>query len=197
LVTGSDDGIHVMETTPSTNGSSEASNGATDVAYWLGDGATAGVGSNTYTVQPFGICFTDTTINHTQVVVSSTSGPTSSGGWPRRRRRAHRARDCSAVAHSRHWPAIKASSPSRVTRLIARVMRQSMAAPTRPRGRRRHLTAAAVVAATQLLPMRFAAEAASTSVALPSRLNTPTCQARLQRAVVRRRPPAPAARRAT
>jgi hypothetical protein len=80
LVTGSDDGIHVMETTPSTNGSSEASNGATDVTYWLGDGATAGVGSNTYTVQPFGICFTDTTINHTQVVVSSTSGPTSSGG---------------------------------------------------------------------------------------------------------------------
>lgn len=69
------DGVHVMETTPSANGSAEASNGATDVTYWLGDGATAAVGSGTYTVQPFGICLTDTTIDHTQVVVSSTSGP--------------------------------------------------------------------------------------------------------------------------
>lgn len=74
------DGIHVMETEPSTNGTSAAGNGATDPTYWLGYGATGGQGGGNYTVQPFAICFTNTTINHTQVVVNSTSGPTSSGG---------------------------------------------------------------------------------------------------------------------
>lgn len=81
LVTGSGtamqvNAIHVMETTPSTNGTSEASNGATDATYWLGYGGTGGQGGGNYTVTPFGICFTNGTINHTQVVVSSASGPT-------------------------------------------------------------------------------------------------------------------------
>jgi hypothetical protein len=71
--------IHVMETVPSTNGSSEASGGATDVAYWLGYGGTSN-GTSTYTVQPFAVCFTSTMIGHTQVVVHNTPGPTGSGG---------------------------------------------------------------------------------------------------------------------
>lgn len=74
------DGVHVMETEPSTNGTSAAGNGATDPTYWLGYGATGGQGGGNYTVQPFGICFTNTTINHTQVVVTSVAGPTGSGG---------------------------------------------------------------------------------------------------------------------
>jgi hypothetical protein len=73
------DGIHVMETEPSTNGTTAAGTGATDPTYWLGYGATAGQGGGNYTVQPFGVCFTNTTINHTQVVAASTSGPTTSG----------------------------------------------------------------------------------------------------------------------
>ena len=80
LVTGADNGIDVMESTPSTNGSSEASNGATDATYWLGYGGSSGQGTGTYTVTPYAICSTNSTINHTQVVVSSTSGPTTSGG---------------------------------------------------------------------------------------------------------------------
>jgi hypothetical protein len=74
------DGIHIMETEPSTNGTAAASNGATDPAYWLGYGGTGGQGGGNYTVQPFGVCFTNTTINHTQVVATSVSGPTTSGG---------------------------------------------------------------------------------------------------------------------
>ncbi|WP_239395696.1 MULTISPECIES: hypothetical protein [unclassified Frankia] len=73
-------GIHIMETEPSTNGTSAASNGATDPTYWLGYGGIGGNGTGTFTVQPFAVCFTNTTINHTQVVVNSTSGPTTSGG---------------------------------------------------------------------------------------------------------------------
>lgn len=69
--------IHVMETTPSPDGSTEEDGTNTDDAYWLGDGGTGGQGGGTYTVQPFGVCFTNTTINHTQFVVSNTSGPTS------------------------------------------------------------------------------------------------------------------------
>ena len=75
-VTGADNGIDVMESTPSTNGTSEASNGATDATYWLGYGNSGGQGTGTYTVDPFAVCFTNSTINHTQVVVSTTSGPT-------------------------------------------------------------------------------------------------------------------------
>jgi hypothetical protein len=74
------DGVHVMETEPSTDGTNPAGNGATDPAYWLGYGATGGQGGGNYTVQPFAVCFTNATVNHTQVVVSSVSGPTSSGG---------------------------------------------------------------------------------------------------------------------
>lgn len=74
------DAIHVLETEPSTDGTSAAGNGATDPAYWLGDGGTGGQGTGSYTVQPFGVCFANTTVNHTQVVVSSASGPTTSGG---------------------------------------------------------------------------------------------------------------------
>jgi hypothetical protein len=74
------DAVHVMETEPSTNGTSAAGNGATDPTFWLGYGGTGGQGGGNYTVQPFGICFTNGTINHTQVVVSSASGPTTSGG---------------------------------------------------------------------------------------------------------------------
>jgi len=79
-VTGSDDGMHVMETVPSPDGSNEATGSDTDVTYWLGYGGTGGVGSGNYTVQPFGVCFTNSVINHTQVVVNSVSGPTTSGG---------------------------------------------------------------------------------------------------------------------
>jgi hypothetical protein len=69
-----------METEPSTNGTSAAGNGATDPTFWLGYGGTGGQGGGNYTVQPFGVCFTNTTINHTQVVLSSVSGPTTAGG---------------------------------------------------------------------------------------------------------------------
>lgn len=79
-VTGPDDGIDVMETEPSTNGTSAAGNGATDPTYWLGYGGTGGKGTGTYTVQPFAVCFTNATITHTQVMVSSVSGPTTTGG---------------------------------------------------------------------------------------------------------------------
>ncbi len=79
-VTGPDNGIDIMETEPSTNGTSAATGGATDPTYWLGYGGTGGNGTGTYTVQPFGVCFTNATITHTQVVVSSTSGPTTAGG---------------------------------------------------------------------------------------------------------------------
>lgn len=75
-----DNSIDVMETEPSTNGTSAASNGATDPTYWLGYGGSGGQGTGNYTVQPFGVCFTNTTVNHTQVVVSSVSGPTTTGG---------------------------------------------------------------------------------------------------------------------
>ena len=79
-VTGADDGIDVMETEPSTNGTSAAGNGATDPTYWLGDGGTGGKGTGSYTVAPFAVCVTNATITHTQVVVSSVSGPTAAGG---------------------------------------------------------------------------------------------------------------------
>jgi hypothetical protein len=71
------DAIHLMETTPSPNGSTEENGTNTDDTYWLGDGGTGGMGGGNYTVQPFGVCFTDTTINGTQFVVNSISGPTS------------------------------------------------------------------------------------------------------------------------
>jgi hypothetical protein len=67
--------VHVMETEPASGGS-PANGGDTDVTQWLGVGGTGNDGTGNYTVQPFGVCFTNTTINHTQVVVSSVSGPT-------------------------------------------------------------------------------------------------------------------------
>lgn len=71
------DAIHVMETTPSNDGSHEEDGTHTDDPYWLGYGGTGNIGSGNYTVQPFGVCFTNSVINHTQMVVNSTSGPNS------------------------------------------------------------------------------------------------------------------------
>lgn len=66
--------LRLNETEPSTNGTAAAGNGATDPTWWLG---YAGVGgqSGTFDVQPFAVCFSNATINHTQVVVSTVSGP--------------------------------------------------------------------------------------------------------------------------
>jgi hypothetical protein len=72
------DGIHVMETEPSTDGTNPVTSTSTDAAYWLGYGATGGQGGGNYTVQPFAVCFSNATINHTQFVVSSVSGPSGS-----------------------------------------------------------------------------------------------------------------------
>jgi hypothetical protein len=70
------DGIHAMEIEPSTDGTNPAGSGATDPTYALGYGATGGQGGGSYTVQPFAVCFSNATINHTQVVVTSVNGPT-------------------------------------------------------------------------------------------------------------------------
>ncbi len=70
------DDIHAMETAPSPNGSTEATGTDTNVAYWLGYGGTGGHGGGTYTVQPFGVCFTNSSITSTQIVVAGGSnGP--------------------------------------------------------------------------------------------------------------------------
>lgn len=74
VITSDVNNVRVMETEPSTNGTAAAGNGATDPTWWLGYGGVGGQGG-TFTVQPFGVCFTNTTINHTQVVVSTVSGP--------------------------------------------------------------------------------------------------------------------------
>lgn len=71
------DAIHVMESTPSSDGSTEEDGTNTDDVYWLGYGGTGNIGSGNYTVQPFGVCFTNSVIDHTQMVVNSTSGPNS------------------------------------------------------------------------------------------------------------------------
>jgi hypothetical protein len=67
--------IHLMGNPPSANGTSPATSTATNVAHWLGIGGTGGNGTANYTVQPFVVCFSNSAITATQVVVASTSGP--------------------------------------------------------------------------------------------------------------------------
>lgn len=73
------DGIHIQGALPSADGTNPSGNGGTDPAYWLGWGATGGQGGGSYTVQPWAICFSNTTINHTQVVVNTVNQPTATG----------------------------------------------------------------------------------------------------------------------
>jgi hypothetical protein len=77
LETGSGTGgndIHVMETKPDTSG------GTTNLTQWIAAGGTGNQGTGTYSVQPFAMCFTDTTITGTSVVTNSTTGASGPGG---------------------------------------------------------------------------------------------------------------------
>ncbi len=70
--------IHLMGNPPSANGTSPATSTDTNVTHWLGIGGTGGNGTANYTVQPFVVCFSNSAITATQVVVASTSGPAGS-----------------------------------------------------------------------------------------------------------------------
>jgi len=71
------DAVHIMETTPSNDGLGEEDGTNVDDTYWLGYGGTGNNATGHYTIQPFAVCFTNSVVNHTQVVVNSTTGPNS------------------------------------------------------------------------------------------------------------------------
>ncbi len=117
------DDIHAMETAPSPNGSAEATGTDTNVVYWLGYGGTGGQGGGTYTVQPFGVCFTNSSITSTQIVVASNGGPNGANS------------SCLVVAHRSLRPAIEMSIWPQATPRTAAAWGPLTAAPTRPLGR--------------------------------------------------------------
>lgn len=73
-VTGNND-IHLLGNPPSANGTSPATSTDTNVTHWLGIAGTGGMGTGNYSVQPFVVCFSNSAITATHVVVASTSGP--------------------------------------------------------------------------------------------------------------------------
>jgi hypothetical protein len=75
--TGNND-IHLLGNPPSANGTSPATNTDTNVTHWLGIAGTGGMGTGNYTVQPFVVCFSNSAITATHIVVASTSGPAGS-----------------------------------------------------------------------------------------------------------------------
>ncbi|MFJ3205735.1 hypothetical protein [Streptomyces sp. NPDC086989] len=79
----SSNGNKVNGTAPSPNGSTEytGSTGVvgTDVTYWLGIGGSGGAVNASFSSTPYAMCFTSDLIDHTQVVMNKTAGPTTSG----------------------------------------------------------------------------------------------------------------------
>ncbi|HZS21130.1 MAG TPA: hypothetical protein VFA63_09085 [Pseudonocardiaceae bacterium] len=78
-VTGNND-IHLLGNPPSANGTSPATSTDTNVTHWLGIAGTGGMGTGNYSVQPFVVCFSNSAITATHVVVASASGPAGTSG---------------------------------------------------------------------------------------------------------------------
>ncbi|OKI12487.1 hypothetical protein [Streptomyces sp. CB03911] len=73
-------GNHVNGTSPSPDGSTEytGSTGVvgTDVTHWLAIGGSGGAVDSAFSTTPYAVCFSSNLINHTQVVMNKTAGPT-------------------------------------------------------------------------------------------------------------------------
>ncbi|MFJ4778048.1 hypothetical protein [Streptomyces sp. NPDC088762] len=79
----SSNGNKINGSSPSPDGSTEytGSTGVVgiDVTYWLGIGGSGGAVNASFSSTPYAMCFTSALINHTQVVMNKTAGPTTSG----------------------------------------------------------------------------------------------------------------------